>query len=129
MDKAKVGILLGIMCMLLTIGICVQIKTVNSTSTGVGKTQTENELRNSVLKWKERYESIYKEEEKKEKQLEELRAKVASQDTDAVNLSAELEKENTLLGYNEVSRSRADYHCKRCYCFYRERKGRKLHCS
>lgn len=103
MNNKKVGILLGFVCMLLTIGICVQVKTVNESSTGVGKTKTENELRNSALKWKEKYEQIYKEEEEKEKELEDLRTEVSNQDTDSVNLSSELEQVNTLLGYNEVS--------------------------
>ena len=102
MNQKKIGILLGIMCMLLTIGICVQIKTVNDSSTGVGKTQVENELRNSVLKWKERYESMYQEQEKKEEELAILRQEASNQDTDSVNLSKELEKMNALLGYHEV---------------------------
>lgn len=89
--------------MLLTLGICVQVKTVNDSSTGVGKTQKENELRNSVLKWKERYEAMYHEGITKEEELEALRTTVANQDTDSVNLRNELEQNNTLLGYNEVS--------------------------
>lgn len=103
MNKFKIGSLLGIMCMLLTIGICVQIKTVNDSSTGVGKTQTENELRNSVLKWKEKYEEIYEEEAERATELENLRTEASNQDTDSANLSEELEKANTLLGHNEVS--------------------------
>ncbi len=103
MNHTKIAILLGMMCMLLTLGICVQVKTVNDSSTGVGKTQKENELRNSVLKWKERYEAMYHEGITKEEELEALRTTVANQDTDSVNLRNELEQNNTLLGYNEVS--------------------------
>lgn len=103
MNNKKIGLILGIVCMLLTIGICVQIKTVNDSSTGVGKTKKENELRNNVLKWKEKYESAYNEQNKKEKELEDLRTQVATQDTDSVNLSKELEETNTFLGFNEVS--------------------------
>lgn len=103
MNKVKIGILLGTMCMLLTIGIAVQIKTVNDSSTGVGKTKTENELRDSVLRWKEKYEDLYREEAKQEEQLEKLREQASNQDTDAVNLSGELQKANTLLGFHDVS--------------------------
>ena len=39
MNKFKISLLLGFMCMLLTIGICIQVKTVNDSSTGVGKTK------------------------------------------------------------------------------------------
>lgn len=104
MNKWKVSILLGIMCMILTIGICIQVKTVSDSSTGVGKTQTENELRDSVLRWKEKYEKLYNEELEKEESLELLRQTAATQGSNSVNLSEELEKYNTLLGYTEVSR-------------------------
>lgn len=102
MNQVKIGILLGIMCMLLTIGIVVQVKTVNTSSTGIG-TQTENELKDSVLKWKERYEELYEQELEKEEELEKLRNEVSNEDTTSVNLSEELQEANTLLGYNEVS--------------------------
>ena len=103
MNKVKIGIILGIMCMLLTIGISVQIKTVNDSSTGVGKTQTENALRDSVLKWKEKYEIMYNKELLKEKELENIRENVALKDSDSENLSKKLQETNTLLGYTEVS--------------------------
>ena len=103
MEKNKIALLLGVMCMLLTIGICVQIKTVNDSSTGVGRTQAENELRNSVLTWKERYEKLYEENAEKEKKLETLRIEASKQGTNSEHVSAELEKNNILLGYNEVS--------------------------
>ncbi len=103
MNKAKISVLLGIMCMLLSIGIVVQIKTVNDSSTGVGKTQKENELRDSVLRGKERYEALYEEQIKKEAELEKLRNEVSNQDGTATDFSNELQKNNLLLGYYEVS--------------------------
>lgn len=103
MNKGKISLLLGFMCMLLTIGICIQIKTVNDSSTGVGKTQTENQLRDSVLKWKEKYEKIYNQEIDAEEKLEKLRTEVGNQDNDSLDLRNQLEKNNTLLGYNDVS--------------------------
>ena len=102
MSKGKIGLLLGFICMLLTLGIFVQVKTVNDSSTGVGKTQKENELRNSVLKWKEKYEAISNEEELQAEKLEKLRTEVSNQDEEAVNSSRELEQLNTIIGYNEV---------------------------
>lgn len=102
MNNGKICVLLGIMCMLLTIGICVQVKTVNDSTTGVGKTQKENELRNSVLKWKEKYENLYKKEAEKAQELENLRTAATKQDSNSESLSKELEEMNTLLGYNEV---------------------------
>lgn len=103
MKKEKIGLLLGIMCMLLSIGIAIQIKTVKSSSTGVGKTQSENELRDSVLRWKEKYEEVYAKQAKKEKELEKLRNQVVNQDEDSVKLSEELQENNMLLGLYDVS--------------------------
>lgn len=37
MKKQKIGLLLGMMCMLLSIGIAIQVKTVKNSSTGVRK--------------------------------------------------------------------------------------------
>ena len=42
MDQKKIALMLGILCMLLSLGISIQIKTVDSTTTGIGKTKTEN---------------------------------------------------------------------------------------
>ena len=102
MNRVKISILIGIMCLLLSMGTAIQIKTVNDTSPGVGKTQTENALRDSVLRWKEKYESITKEESEKEEELEELREQVSNYGSDSTNLSQQLEEANTLLGYNQV---------------------------
>ena len=114
MNKFKISVLLGFMCMLLTIGIAIQVKTVEDSSTGVGKTQTENELRDSVLRWKEKYEKLYNQEMEKETELESLRQAASTQGTNSVDLSKQLEKYNTLLGYTEVTRSRLGYNFKRC---------------
>ena len=59
MNNRQIGILLGGMCCLLTIGICVQVRTVSSTSSTFGRTQTENELRDSVSRWQEKYKNAY----------------------------------------------------------------------
>ena len=59
-NKLKISLLLGIMCLLLTLGISIQINTVNNSSTTVGRTLAENELRDSVLRWKQKYENAYK---------------------------------------------------------------------
>ena len=103
MDRMKIAALLGFMCMLLTIGISVQVKTVNDSSTAVGKTKKENELRNSVLSWKEKYETLYNEESQKAKELERLREEASKQDTNSTALSEELQETDILLGYSEIS--------------------------
>ena len=59
MNKKQISITLGIMCFILTMSIIVQIKTMNNASATVGQTLTENGLRDEVLKWKEKYDSVY----------------------------------------------------------------------
>ena len=59
MNNKGAVIILGIICFVLTVAICIQIKTVSDTSTKVGKTLEENELRDNVLKWKEKYDLLY----------------------------------------------------------------------
>ena len=88
--------------MFLTLGICVQIKTVNSNTTTVGKTQSENQLRDSVLRWKEKYDSTYGRLESEEQVLETLRNDAASSNGSASDLSTKLEKYNLLLGYSDM---------------------------
>lgn len=101
-NKIIISMLLGIMCLFLTAGIFVQIKTVNDSVTTVGRTQMENELRDSVLRWKEKYENAYEKLDKKEKELEETREKVANLDGSSSDLNEKLAKYNTLLGYTNV---------------------------
>lgn len=101
-SRLKIGIILGVMCCFLTAGIITQIKTVQNSPTTVGKTQTENELRDSVLRWKEKYENAYEKLEKKEKELEKIREQVSNSNDSAKGLSNKLEKYNLLLGKSDL---------------------------
>ena len=69
-NKKAISIVLGIMCFLLTAGICVQIKTVSNSSSTVSQNYEENNLRAEVLKYKERYDNLLKETEKVDQELE-----------------------------------------------------------
>lgn len=101
-SKLTISILIGIMCMFLTFGISVQIKTVRSNTTTIGKTQSENQLRDSVLRWKEKYDSTSGRLEEREQTLEQLRNDAASSNGSASDLSSKLEKYNLLLGYSDM---------------------------
>ena len=63
-NKKMISIVLGLMCVALTIGICMQIRTVNDYSTKIGQNYDQNNLRAEVLKYKERYENKVKDIEK-----------------------------------------------------------------
>ena len=103
MNKKQIAITLGIMCLLLTIAICVQIRTMNSASSTVSQTLADNELRDQVLRMKERYDNTYRELESAQKNLEKVRQAATQNDSDAEAKEQELKENNMLLGRTDVT--------------------------
>ena len=88
----------------MTVGICVQVKTVTTWDTGpVAQSMTENKLRDNVLKAKEKYENEYKLLEQSMKDLENLRNVAAKDNTDAQNMEKQISDANILLGLTEIT--------------------------
>lgn len=102
-NKKMISIVLGIMCFALTLGIVVQIKTVESTNTTVSQNYEENNLRAEVLKYKERYENKYKDLEKLEKELEEVRKKATENNSELESAEAQIKNANKINGMTEVT--------------------------
>ena len=102
MKEKSVAILLGVMCFILTVGICVQMKTVDKTLGRTGKTYVENELRGEVLKWKEKYDLAYEKLETKETKLDKIRENISTSDETTENVKLELENNNVALGLTEM---------------------------
>ena len=102
MKNKQVIILLGLVCALLAFAICVQLKTIREAYNIAGQTETENKLRDQVLRWKERYDTIYANLEEAEIKLEELRGKITQNDSKSAQLEAELKLANQLLGLTEL---------------------------
>ena len=103
MNKKQISITLGIMCFILTMSIIVQIKTMNNASATVGQTLTENGLRDEVLKWKEKYDSVYSQLGQAENRLEKVR-NIATQDSSTSSAKQEeLKNNNILLGLTDVT--------------------------
>lgn len=102
MNKKVVAITLGIMCLLLVFSICVQLNTINNANSTAGKTDTENKLRDQVLKAKEEYDRKYAELEELEKKLEVARADSTNNNEQAQENQEELKKINTYLGLTDV---------------------------
>ena len=50
MNRKVQALILGIMCVILTMAICVQIKTVKNNGTTLGRTEKETQLKDQVLK-------------------------------------------------------------------------------
>ena len=70
MKNWKASLTLGIVCMVLAMAICIQIKTVDNSNTTVSQTLTSNELREQILKQKEKYDKSVVELANTEKKLE-----------------------------------------------------------
>ena len=101
MKKRDIIIIFGIMCMILTIAIVIQINTIKNANmiTGNG---ANSELKTEVLKWKEKYDESYKELEKSEKELEKQRTAATKNDGDSKKMQDELNKLNSIIGTIDV---------------------------
>lgn len=102
MDKNKIAITLGIVCFILTASICVQINTVKSTNSTVAQTFTENNLRDEVLKWKEKYDNISNDLNNAEKELAKIRENSTKNDSSSSAKEAEITLNNNLLGKTDL---------------------------
>lgn len=102
MNQKIICLILGLMCFFLSIGIVIQIKTVESTKTIVAKTTAEAELRDNILKLEEKYNETLEELDSANSKLEGLIEHVSKKGDGTINYSDELKKMNQLLGYTAV---------------------------
>ena len=103
MNKKIISLILGLMCMLLSYGIAAQIKTINGTGSTISTNAKENELRDAVLKAKEKYDNLYRELEEAENKLEVERANATQNNTELTDLENEIKDGNKVLGVSEVT--------------------------
>ena len=103
MKKGKIALTLGIVCFILTIAICIQFKTIDDTNSTVSQTLTGNELRDQVLKWKEKYDKATVTLENSEQKLEEIRLQSTQNDETAISKEEEIKLDNILLGLTDVT--------------------------
>lgn len=102
MDKHKVAITLGIVCAILTICICVQIKTIKNSNSTVAQTFKENSLRDEVLKWKEKYDNLSEQLDKEERNLSKIREESTKDDQTASEKEKQITLNNNLLGITDL---------------------------
>ena len=103
MNKKIISLILGLMCVLLSYGIAAQIKTINGPGSIMSTNAKENELRDSVLKSKEKYDNLYQKLEEAENQLEVERANSTQNNTELTDLENEIKDGNKILGLSEVT--------------------------
>ena len=102
MNKKQIAITLGVMCLLLTVALCVQIRTMNSANSTVSQTLADNELRDQVLRMKDRYDETLRNLENAQKELEQVRVEATQNDATAETKEQELKENNMLLGTTDV---------------------------
>ncbi len=102
MKKWKIALNFAIICCILTMAICIQLKTVDDANTTVSQTLSGNELRDQILKWKEKYDNAVIELENSEKKLEDIRLQSTQNDESSINKEEEIKLDNTLLGLTDV---------------------------
>ncbi|MCI8548714.1 MAG: DUF881 domain-containing protein [Bacilli bacterium] len=103
-NKNVISIVLGMMCFALTLGICIQIKTVTGSNSIIGENKGGNdELRAEVLRYKERYDNKYKDLEKAEKELEKERQSSTQNNAELEQKEEEIKKGNKMIGITEVT--------------------------
>lgn len=103
MNKKNISIVIGFMCLILSYGISVQIKTINSIGTKTSTNATENELRDEVLKAKEKYDNLYNALEEAEKKLEQERTNATQNNTELTDLENSIKQGNKIAGLAEVT--------------------------
>jgi len=102
MNKKEVSIVLGVMCALLVFGIFVQMKTIEDTTTVISQTIEDNELRDEVLKAKQKYEELYEKYEVQSKEIEEIRKKATESDSSLAEREQKVNENNKLLGETDI---------------------------
>lgn len=101
-NNKKIAIVFGIIFCVLVAGIILQIRIVTGKNSPVLKTIADNELRDEVLKWKEKYDNTLKELEKQEKKLKDTRNKISQNDSDAISKQDEIKNNNDALGLTDA---------------------------
>ena len=102
----KTAIVLGSVCLILTIAIFIQIKTVESITNEEGISLNDNsELKDEVLRWRQAYKDAYNQLEDAEERLEEARTQAATDNIVDAEVENQIKKNNALLGLTEVKGS------------------------
>ncbi len=102
-NKKLISVVLGMMCFALTLGICIQLKTVKGSNSVISQNYEENNLRAEVLKYKERYDNKYRELENAEQELEKERQNSTENNKDLEQKEESIKKGNKMIGITEVT--------------------------
>lgn len=101
MKGTKPAITLGILGMVLTIGICIQLKTINAADISGTIQLTDSNLKKSLLQWKSNYEESNEKLKYTDEKLIALRNNVANLES-SEETKQKIQKYQTILGMTDV---------------------------
>lgn len=103
MNKTKkTSIAMGIVCFALTLAITIQIKTMKAENSVVTQSFADEELKDSLLSWKEKYDKELEKLSASEKELENIRKTATTNESNSTEKTEQLKKNNLLLGLTKV---------------------------
>ncbi len=102
MKQKSVGILFGIICFVLTLALTLQIRTMTIESSVVSQSFANDELKDSLLEWKEKYEKAVGKLENSNKELDVIRESATTNAENSEEKTARLKNNNVLLGLTNV---------------------------
>lgn len=105
MKNKNAYIAIAIVCVVLAMAITVQVRTMKSEESAVSMTLANSELKDNLLKWKEKSEMAEENLEKSTKELEKIRQTSTTGDNNSAEKQEELKKYNMLLGLTDVTGS------------------------
>lgn len=100
MKKEK--ILISVVCFVLTLAITLQLRTMAEADSVVTKSFANDDLKETLLSWEEKYESIAKDLEKSNNELAKVRTSTTENDNTSKEKSEQIKKNNMLLGLTDV---------------------------
>lgn len=104
MEKNKqISVFFCFICFILSFAIVLQIRTLKSSNSPYLKIEADNELRDEVLKLKEKYDNTSRQLEKSEKLLINTREKAVANDDAAQSKQEEIKNNNEVIGLTDVT--------------------------
>ena len=105
MNKKSVKIGLGITCFALALALTIQIRTMAIENSVVAQSFADDELKDTLLEWKEKYEKAADDLAKSNKELDVIRQSASNNASNSEEKTNAIKKNNLLLGLTDVTGS------------------------
>lgn len=103
MKQTNFRILVGLVTVILAASITLQVRTMKKASSEISFAFVNDELKDTLLSWREKYQEAANNLEESNKQLAEARKNAASRTQETEEIAAKLKINNMLLGLTDVT--------------------------